>query len=100
VGLKVIEVILRERLAERAVKDRRTKAADPELAQRVARECLELGMMTSVVRGGLGIFRIAPPITIEPDEIDRGTGDIRSRPCPGSALKLWISGPSGTSLWY
>src|SRR4030081_417508 len=35
-------------------------------AQRVARECLELGMMTSVVRGGLGIFRIAPPITIEP----------------------------------
>ena len=29
-------------------------------------------MMTSVVRGGLGIFRIAPPITIEPDEIDRG----------------------------
>jgi 2,2-dialkylglycine decarboxylase (pyruvate) len=107
VGLKVIEVILRERLAERAaclgerlkagllalqqrydcvgdvrgrglllgldlVKDRRTKAPDPELAQRVARECLALGMMTSVVRGGLGIFRIAPPITIEPDEIDLG----------------------------
>ena len=54
------------------VKDRRTKAADPELAQRVARECLALGMMTSVVRGGLGIFRIAPPITIEADEIDLG----------------------------
>ena len=107
VGLKVIEVILRDRLTERAarlgerlkagllalqqrydcigdvrgrglllgldlVKDRRTRAPDPELAQRVARECLELGMMTSVVRGGFGIFRIAPPLTIERDEIDLG----------------------------
>jgi 2,2-dialkylglycine decarboxylase (pyruvate) len=107
VGLKVIEVILRDRLTERAarlgerlkagllalqqrydcigdvrgrglllgldlVKDRRTRAPDPELAQRVARECLALGMMTSVVRGGLGIFRIAPPLTIESDEIDLG----------------------------
>ena len=107
VGLKVIEVILRDGLAERAarlgerlkagllalkqrydcvgdvrgrglllgldlVKDRRTKAPDPDLARRVARECLALGMMTSVVRGGLGIFRIAPPITIEAAEIDLG----------------------------
>ena len=107
VGLKVIEIILRDRLSERAaqlgerlkagllalqqrydcigdvrgrglllgldlVKDRRTRAPDADLAQRVARECLELGMMTSVVRGGLGIFRIAPPITIEPREIDLG----------------------------
>ena len=46
------------------VQDRATKAPAPELAQRVARACLELGMMTSVVRGGFGIFRIAPPITI------------------------------------
>jgi 2,2-dialkylglycine decarboxylase (pyruvate) len=29
-------------------------------------------MMTSVVRGGLGVFRIASPITIEPGEIDLG----------------------------
>lgn len=107
VGLKVIEVILRERLSERAgvlgerlkagllalqqrydcigdvrgrglmlgldlVKDRRTRAPDPELAQRVARECLDLGMMTSVVRGGFGIFRIAPPLTVEAGEIDLG----------------------------
>jgi 2,2-dialkylglycine decarboxylase (pyruvate) len=107
VGLKVIEVILRDRLTERAnqlgerlkagllalqqrydcigdvrgrglllgldlVKDRRTRAPDPELAQRVARECLDLGMMTSVVRGGFGIFRIAPPLTIDPGEIDLG----------------------------
>ncbi len=107
VGLKVIEVILRDRLAERAaelgerlksglmalqqrydcigdvrgrglllgldlVKDRRSKTPDPDLAQRVARECLARGMMTSVVRGGFGIFRIAPPLTIEPAEIDLG----------------------------
>jgi 2,2-dialkylglycine decarboxylase (pyruvate) len=107
VGLKVIEVILRDRLTERAaelggrlksglealqqrydcigdvrgrglllgldlVKDRRAKTPDPDLAAKVARECLKLGMMTSVVRGGLGIFRIAPPLTIEPTEIDLG----------------------------
>src|SRR4029077_7334855 len=96
VGLKVIEIILRDRLTERAallgkrlkdglqvlqqrydcvgdvrgrglllgldlVKDRRSKTPDPDLAHRVARHCLELGMMTSTVRGGFGIFRIAPP---------------------------------------
>ena len=107
VGLKVIEIILRDRLADRAaalggqlksgllalqqrydcigdvrgrglllgldlVKDRRSKTPDPDLAQRVARECLARGMMTSVVRGGFGIFRIAPPLTIEPAEIDLG----------------------------
>jgi 2,2-dialkylglycine decarboxylase (pyruvate) len=105
VGLKVLEVVVRDSLAERArilgdylrdgllalkqrhecigdvrgrgllvgldlVRDRATKAPAPELAQRVARACLELGMMTSVVRGGFGIFRIAPPITIAKDEID------------------------------
>jgi len=107
VGLKVIEVILRDRLSERAarlgkrlkdglealqqrydcvgdvrgrglllgldlVKDRRAKTPDPDLALKVSRECLRLGMMTSVVRGGLGVFRIAPPLTIEPEEIDLG----------------------------
>jgi 2,2-dialkylglycine decarboxylase (pyruvate) len=54
------------------VKDRRSKTPDPDLAQRVARTCLELGMMTSVVRGGFGIFRIAPPLTVEESEIDLG----------------------------
>jgi 2,2-dialkylglycine decarboxylase (pyruvate) len=52
------------------VKDRATRAPAPELAHRVARTCLELGMMTSVVRGGFGIFRIAPPLTITKDEVD------------------------------
>src|SRR5690348_15861092 len=107
VGLKVIEVILRDRFTERAaalgkrlkdglaalqqryecigdvrgrglllgldlVKDRRAKTPDPDLALKVARECLQLGMMTSVVRGGFGIFRIAPPLTIDDSEIDLG----------------------------
>ena len=105
VGLKVLEIVIRDKLTERArtlgahlrnglltlqqrhacigdvrgrgllagldlVQDRGTKAPAPELAQRVARTCLELGMMTSVVRGGLGIFRIAPPITISKEEIE------------------------------
>lgn len=103
VGLKVLEIVIRDKLAERArtlgahlragllalkqrqaaigdvrglllgldlVEDRATKAPAPELAQRVARTCLELGMMTSVVRGGLGIFRIAPPLTISKEEIE------------------------------
>ena len=54
------------------VKDRRARTPDPDLALKVARECLRLGMMTSVLRGGLGVFRIAPPPTIEPQEIDLG----------------------------
>ena len=105
VGLKVLEIVIRDQLTERArslgaylrdglrslqqrhecigdvrgrgllvgldlVRDRASRAPAPELAQKVARTCLELGMMTSVVRGGLGIFRIAPPITISKEEID------------------------------
>jgi 2,2-dialkylglycine decarboxylase (pyruvate) len=105
VGLKVLEIVVRDRLSERAremgehlrdgllalkqrhacigdvrgrglllgldlVEDRATRAPAPELARRVARKCLDLGMMTSVVRGGFGIFRIAPPLTISKQEID------------------------------
>jgi 2,2-dialkylglycine decarboxylase (pyruvate) len=105
VGLKVLEIVVRDRLTERAremgeylraglqalkqrhecigdvrgrgllvgldlVEDRATRTPAPQLAQRVARTCLDLGMMTSVVRGGYGIFRIAPPITISREEID------------------------------
>ncbi len=107
VGLKVLEVILRDRLVERAriagqrlregllalqqryecigdvrgrgllvgldlVEDRSTRQPAPELAASVMARCLELGMATSVVRGGLGVFRIAPPLTISDAEIDLG----------------------------
>ena len=54
------------------VKDRRRKTPAPELAQAIMTRCLELGLSTSIVRGGLGVFRIAPPITITDDEIDLG----------------------------
>jgi 2,2-dialkylglycine decarboxylase (pyruvate) len=105
VGLKVLEIVIRDKLTERAramgeylrdgllalkqrhecigdvrgrgllvgldlVKDRRSRTPAPELAHRVARTCLELGMITSLVRGGFGVFRIAPPITISKEEID------------------------------
>ncbi len=107
VGLKAIEIILRDRLAERAlaagqrlrtgfetlmqrfeavgdvrgrglllgvelVESRHTRAPAPALAGRVMGRCLELGLSTSVVRGGWGVFRIAPPITISDAEIDLG----------------------------
>ncbi len=107
VGLKVIEIILRDQLADRArvagdrlrqgfetlqqrfeqigdvrgrglligvelVADRHTKTPAPALAQRVMQRALDLGLSTSIVRGELGVFRIAPPITISNDEIDLG----------------------------
>jgi len=107
VGLKVIEIILRDRLAGRAlaagarlragfeammqrheqvgdvrgrgllmgvelVEDRHSRRPAPELARRVMARCLELGLSTSVVRGGWGVFRLAPPITISDAEIDLG----------------------------
>jgi len=107
VGLKVIEIILRDRLADRArvagerlragfdamrqryeaigdvrgrgllmgielVKDRRSKEPAPELAQAVMNRCLDLGLSTSIIRGGWGVFRLAPPITITDAEIDLG----------------------------
>lgn len=107
VGLKVIEIILRDKLADRAkqagdrlkqgfetmmqryevigdvrgrglmmgvelVKDRHSKEPAPELAAKIMNRALDLGMSTSVVRGGWGVFRIAPPITITDAEIDMG----------------------------
>lgn len=107
VGLKVIEIILRDRLADRArvagerlrrgfeslmqrfevigdvrgrgllmgielVKDRHSKTPAPNLAQQVMNRCLDLGLSTSIIRGGWGVFRIAPPITITDEEIDLG----------------------------
>ncbi|MFV0298949.1 MAG: aspartate aminotransferase family protein [Hyphomicrobiaceae bacterium] len=107
VGLKVIEIILRDRLDERAtvagnrlragletlqqrfecigdirgrgllmgvelVRDRNTRTPNPELAQRVMNRALALGLSTSIVRGDLGVFRLAPPLVISDEEIDLG----------------------------
>lgn len=105
VGLKVLEIVVRDKLVDRAaalgqrlrsgledlqqrfecvgdirgrgllmgldlVADRKTRAPAPELAQAVAKRCLELGMLTSLVRGGYGIFRLAPPLTMSDAEMD------------------------------
>ncbi len=107
VGLKVLEIILRDRLADRAriagerlrngfeammqryevigdvrgrgllmgielVRDRHTKEPAPDLALRVMNGCLDRGLSTSIVRGNLGVFRLAPPITISDADLDLG----------------------------
>lgn len=109
VGLKVIDIVERDRLAAQAAKkgarlrsglealmgryecigdvrgrglmlgmeivlDRRTKAAAPELGASIARRCLESGLSMNILQlpGMGGVFRIAPPLTITDDEIDRG----------------------------
>ncbi len=109
VGLKVIEVVLRDRLAERAVDagarlvaglhqlqerfecigdvrgrglllgmeivaDRKSKAPAPELGAAITDRCFELGLSMNIVNlpGMGGVFRIAPPMTVSDDEIDRG----------------------------
>ena len=67
------------------VKDRHTRTPAPDLAGQVMARCRELGMSTSVIRGGLGVFRIAPPITITDAEIDLGLSifDQALRDCAG-----------------
>jgi 2,2-dialkylglycine decarboxylase (pyruvate) len=107
VGLKVLEIIIRDRLVDRArvagerlrqgfetmmqryevigdvrgrglllgvelVRDRHTKEPAPDMALDVMNACLERGLSTSIVRGNLGVFRLAPPITITDAEIDTG----------------------------
>jgi 2,2-dialkylglycine decarboxylase (pyruvate) len=107
VGRKVVEIVLRDRLAERArvegaylkaalcdlqqrhaaigdvrgrglllgvelVEDRESKRPANELGAAVARRCLELGACLNISRRAQsGIFRIAPPLTVGRDEIDR-----------------------------
>lgn len=56
------------------VKDRASKAPDPDLGSRISDRCLALGLSMNIVRikGYAGVFRIAPPLTITKDEIDLG----------------------------
>jgi len=107
VGHKVVEIVLRDRLAERArelggylkdrlldlqerhpiigdvrgrglllgvemVTDRRTKVPAADAGAAIAGRCLELGACLNISqRAKSGIFRIAPPLTVERGEIDR-----------------------------
>ena len=55
------------------VKDRETREGHPLLGGRVAARALELGLSLSPTgSGGGSIFRIAPPLTITREELDRG----------------------------
>jgi 2,2-dialkylglycine decarboxylase (pyruvate) len=114
VGLTVLKLLAREKLAERArlagtrlkagleamkaefdcvgdvrgrglllgmeiVKDKVSKAADPELGSRITEAAMQLGLSMNIVnlRGMGGVFRIAPPLTITDAEIDLGLTILR-----------------------
>jgi len=55
------------------VKDRDTKAPGYELGTRIMEEAMQRGLSMNVVKlpGMGGVFRIAPPLTVTADEIDR-----------------------------
>ncbi len=107
VGHKVVEIVMRDGLAERArdlgeylesqlrdlqqrhpiigdvrgrglllgvelVADRQTKTPAPEVGVAVSQRCLELGACLNIGRRSMGgVFRLAPPLTVTRDEIDR-----------------------------
>ena len=56
------------------VTDRETRVPADELGAAVTRRCLELGLHMNVVQlpGMGGVFRIAPPLTASPAELDLG----------------------------
>ncbi|MDX6744142.1 aspartate aminotransferase family protein [Actinocorallia sp. A-T 12471] len=56
------------------VKDRATKEPADELGKAITAACLDLGLHMNIVQlpGMGGVFRIAPPLTVTPDELDLG----------------------------
>ncbi len=56
------------------VADRERRTPNPLLGDAITRRCLELGLSMNIVRvpGMGGVFRIAPPLTVSQEEIDRG----------------------------
>jgi len=56
------------------VTDRQTKAPGFELGAQVMEEAMHRGLSMNIVKlpGMGGVFRIAPPLTVSEDEIDRG----------------------------
>jgi 2,2-dialkylglycine decarboxylase (pyruvate) len=108
VGLAVLEVLVREQLAERAlrlgqrlrdglgelterhevigdvrgrglllgvelVKDREKRTPAPRLGAAISRRALELGLNMNIVNfpGLSSVWRMAPPLTVTAEEIDR-----------------------------
>lgn len=56
------------------VADRKTKAPGSEIGAKVMKEAMRRGLSMNIVNlpGMGGVFRIAPPLTVSDDEIDRG----------------------------
>lgn len=109
VGLKVIEIVLRDRLKDRAkiagerlkkgflemkdryeiigdvrgrglmvgveiVKNRESFEPDDEMGQLIGEKAMARGLSANItnVRGMSNVFRIAPPLTVTDEEIDKG----------------------------
>jgi 2,2-dialkylglycine decarboxylase (pyruvate) len=55
------------------VKDRQTRAPDAATGRAITRRCMELGLSMNIVSVGAmaSIWRIAPPLTVSREEIDR-----------------------------
>jgi 2,2-dialkylglycine decarboxylase (pyruvate) len=56
------------------VTDRAAKTPANELGARVTGTCLELGLHLNLVqlRSATSVLRLAPPLTMTPDELDKG----------------------------
>jgi 2,2-dialkylglycine decarboxylase (pyruvate) len=53
------------------VTDRQTKTPAMDAGAAIGKRCLELGACLNIGRRSGGLFRIAPPLTVTRDEIDR-----------------------------
>jgi 2,2-dialkylglycine decarboxylase (pyruvate) len=56
------------------VTDRHSRTPNAELGQRITRRCLELGLSMNIVALPrlASVWRIAPPLTCNEDQIDEG----------------------------
>ena len=60
------------------VKDREKRTPDAASGRAITERCMELGLSMNIVSIGAmaAIWRIAPPLTVSPQEIDRGVAII------------------------
>jgi 2,2-dialkylglycine decarboxylase (pyruvate) len=60
------------------VKDRETRAPDAEMGRAITNRCMDLGLSMNIVSVGkmAAIWRVAPPLTVSREEIDRGVAII------------------------
>ncbi len=61
------------------VRDKASKAPDPDLGDRITAQALDMGLSMNIVAlpGSGGVFRIAPPLTVSDAEIDLGLTILR-----------------------